>query len=108
MEKYDLTLSDYIQKQLFLFESLQIADRLTMIEKIADGLNYIHNSIKATHFDLKFDNIMINTRKNGDWDRQTIKIIDFGYCCSTGAHQTRAGTPGWASPEQIVQKADRR
>ena len=107
MEKYDCSLSQYIRKRN-LFEKLQMSDRLNIIEKIGNGLNYIHNEIKATHFDLKLDNIMINLNDTDDWDRQTVKIIDFGYCCSSGAHQTRAGTPGWASPEQIVYVADER
>lgn len=113
MDKYDLNLMEYTQNK-FLFENLNMSDRLSIIEKIGCGLEYIHNTIQATHFDLKPSNIMINFEKRpgqkyyNDWNRQTLKIIDFGYACSEGAIQTRAGTPGWASPEQIVHKAEKR
>ena len=110
METYDLNLTEYMYTKGMQnsFESLEMSDRLSIIEKIGNGLDYIHNTIKATHFDLKFDNIMINIGKNNYWDQKTVKIIDFGYCCSKGAHQTRAGTPGWASPEQCIDKADKK
>ena len=113
MDQYDLNLMEYTNKKV-LFENLEMSDRLSIIEKIGNGLQYIHHTVQATHFDLKTSNIMINIEKragqkySNDWDRQTLKIIDFGYACSKGAIQTRGGTPGWASPEQIVDKADKR
>ena len=63
---------------------------------LAEGLLYLHQRPERFLFrDIKPSNIMI--RQDGN-----LKLIDFGCVCSMeGRQSSRAGTPGYAAPEQL-------
>jgi len=55
--------------------------------------------------DIKLANIMLKTRngtKTGTWNRKDLVIIDFGIGGRNDQQTGLAGTPGFASPEQLV------
>lgn len=64
--------------------------------ELAEGLHYLHE--QPEHFlyrDLKPENVLI--REDG-----RIKLIDMGCVCPAwAAEESRAGTPGYAAPEQL-------
>lgn len=66
--------------------------------ELAEGLLYLHESCPPVIFrDVKPENIMLG--KDGG-----VKLLDFGCACEpeTG-ERTRAGTPGFAAPEQLAE-----
>lgn len=66
--------------------------------ELAEGLLYLHESRPAIVFrDVKPENIML--REDG-----RVKLLDFGCACEPDAdNRTRAGTPGFAAPEQLTE-----
>lgn len=64
--------------------------------QLVDGLRYLHERQPTILYrDLKPENIMVC--QNGN-----IKLIDFGCACRQGEQGTaKAGTPAFASPEQL-------
>lgn len=64
--------------------------------ELAEGLLYLHDSLPAILFrDVKPDNIML--RRDG-----RVKLLDFGCSCEADTDiRERAGTPGFAAPEQL-------
>lgn len=66
--------------------------------ELAEGLSYLHNRKEAFLFrDIKPANIII--RQDG-----RAKLIDFGCACSGRERITsRAGSPGFAAPEQLCE-----
>lgn len=70
---------------------------MRMAEALADGLRYLHERQPAVLYrDLKPENIMLC--ENG-----RIKLIDLGCaCCQDVQGGEKAGTPGFAPPEQLV------
>lgn len=78
----------------------KISARQTMriAEELADGLLFLHQRQPVILYrDLKPENIMV-------CEDGHIKLIDFGCACRMdGQDGTRAGTPGYASPEQLAE-----
>ena len=103
MPQYSLTLSDYLKKNIIQ------KDRVLMAREIINGLTAIHNAGIA-HLDMKPANILLQTKLNGHWDRKTLVITDFGLSIDTKITLTcrTAGTPDWASPEQLCGEASHR
>lgn len=66
--------------------------------ELAEGLLYLHESRPAILFrDVKPENIML--REDG-----RMKLLDFGCACEPDTDdRTRAGTPGFAAPEQFLE-----
>lgn len=63
--------------------------------ELAEGLKYLHEMSKPILFrDLKPANIML--RQDG-----RVKLLDLGCACTTGLQADLAGTPEYASPEQL-------
>lgn len=64
--------------------------------ELAEGLKYLHEMPKPILFrDLKPANIML--RQDG-----RVKLLDLGCVCTTGPQADLAGTPEYASPEQLI------
>lgn len=64
--------------------------------ELAEGLKYLHEMPKPILFrDLKPANIML--RQDG-----RVKLLDLGCACTTGPRADLAGTPEYASPEQLI------
>ena len=103
MPKYDTNLHDYLQN---CGNAFNMNKRFQMILKILEALDYIHQQ-KQCHLDIKPSNIFLNLQQN-QWDEKNCVLADFGLSCRIGVQQTRAGTPGFASPEQCSDKADDR
>ncbi|CAL1269621.1 unnamed protein product, partial [Larinioides sclopetarius] len=66
-------------------------------EQMVNAMKYLH-SLNIAHRDLKCENIMID-------ENQKIKIIDFGFCRSTGRFDelscTFCGSTAYAAPEVL-------
>jgi MAP/microtubule affinity-regulating kinase len=63
----------------------------------------------VTHRDIKLENIIIDTSasKSGSTTNNTIKLIDFGFCCCTTPDtmlKVFCGTPSYMSPEIVMKK----
>ena len=74
---------------------------LKIAKQILDALSYVHKK-QIFHRDLKPDNIFITYR--GD----NVKILDFGLATADAFDDNlkKAGTPRYASPEQLTNAAD--
>lgn len=79
-------------------EKLSSAQVAEMGLELAEGLLYLHESRPAIVFrDVKPENIIL--REDG-----RVKLLDFGCACITDRDRgTRAGTPGFAAPEQLIE-----
>jgi serine/threonine-protein kinase len=78
---------------------------LDIVEKVADALDFAHQS-GVIHRDIKPANIMVLKTKE-------VKVTDFGIAKAISSSRTRTGvilgTPNYMSPEQIMgQKIDTR
>lgn len=88
-----ITLEQYIQKY-----DLLIADLLTCISNLLEGMEAIHKAGVA-HRDIKPENIMINP------STKEIKYIDFGLSCRTSACYTAGSVTGtwyYMAPEVFM------
>ena len=54
------------------------------------------------HLDLKPSNVLLKTRPDGSWNGKDCVITDFGVGGRNDQIKGNAGTPGFASPEQMV------
>ena len=77
-----------------------MSDRFDLFWMIFAGLEFLHqNNLK--HLDIKLSNVLIKTN-SGDFDRQNCVITDFGIGGQKDKETGMAGTPGFASPEQLL------
>ena len=80
--------------------TLDLVTSLRVVAEVAAGMAYLHAN-NVVHRDLKSPNVLLD-------DALCARITDFGL--STFAHDHRktlskvAGTPHWASPEQVLSK----
>ena len=79
-----------------------ISHRFEMFDMILDGLRHIQNH-GYFHLDIKLSNILINKNQD-EWDRKTLVITDFGIGGKDLKRLGKSGTPGCASPEQLIGK----
>lgn len=75
----------------------------TVLLQISQALDYLHHELHIVHRDVKLDNIVVSE------DYTQAMLIDFGLAeCvrnEEGQSFTAAGTPGFASPENIYAAA---
>jgi serine/threonine protein kinase len=72
---------------------------LEILIKICQSLDYLHNTIKFAHIDIKPENLMIN--ENND----EIYLIDLGHCCNVVSVQfLKGGTLEYAAPELFYEE----
>ncbi len=102
MEVYDMNLWQFFERKLLGKSGnvVPMSDRFDLFWKIFAGLKFLHqNNLK--HLDIKLSNVLIKT-KSGDFDGQNCVITDFGIGGQNDMDTEMAGTPGFASPEQLI------
>ena len=87
--------------------TITAAVRFKMFEKIFAGAKYIQDS-GYKHLDLKPSNILLRVRPDGSWNEIDCVITDFGIGGQTNKQTGNAGTPAFASPEQLIGPGDRK
>ena len=103
MPIYDCTLWEYLKNSHTKNRPIPMDVRFKIFEKALSGLKEIQYR-GFRHLDIKTPNIMLKTRngtKTGVWTEQDLVIIDFGIGGSNDQKTGLAGTPGFASPEQL-------
>ena len=76
-----------------------------VIAQVASGIDYLYNSRRIVHRDIKHDNIVLSK------DFSRVMIIDFGlaeYIRSDTQKYVPCGTMGFASPENILAVVERK
>jgi serine/threonine protein kinase len=71
----------------------------SVIKQLLTILKYLHER-NVTHRDIKLENIIIDKRN-------TIKLIDFGFCCCSSPDiklKIFCGTPSYMCPEIVCKK----
>ena len=105
MPIYDKNLWEYFKSFDRANRNIPMPERFSMFEKCLAGLTYIQNT-GFKHLDIKLGNVLIRTNPaDGTWDGTNLVITDFGVGGTPGQETEMAGTPGAASPEQLVGKA---
>ena len=112
MSIYDCSLWDYFKYSHDANRQIPMHVRFAIFAKILSGLKAIQNQ-GFRHLDIKPGNIMLKTKdssKSGPWNEQDLVITDFGVGGRNDQKTGLAGTPGFASPEQLIgnshQKSD--
>ena len=101
MPVYSCTLWQYFKQQAIGQVAIPMVTRYEMFENLLDGLMYIQQK-KLRHLDMKLSNVLIRIGHDGKWDGSSIVITDFGIGGKSDGNQECAGTPGFASPEQLI------
>mgnify|MGYP000475769535 CR=1 FL=1 len=112
MMVYDCSLWEYLKSSNAHKRKIPMDVRFKIYEKTLAGLKEIQNH-GFRHLDIKPANVMLKTTdgtKTGTWNEQDLVIIDFGVGGRNDQKTGLAGTPGFASPEQLIgnshQKSD--
>ena len=99
---HDFIITEYMECDLFNFCTAEKRDDKTLYDiylKIALGVQYLHETLKISHLDIKMENIQIKTDNNIN----IVKLCDFGSIKNSQYYisiNSRYGTPGFAAPEQ--------
>ena len=104
MPLYDCTLWEYLKNAHSQNRQIPMDVRFKIFEKTLSGLKEIQYR-EFRHLDIKPANIMLKTRnaaKTGIWNENDLVIIDFGVGGRNDQQTGLAGTPGFASPEQLI------
>ena len=112
MEVYDCTLWELLKKLAVRpppIPPMSMSVRYDIFESLLSGAKYIQDQ-GFKHLDLKLSNVLLKTRPDGSWNGKDCVITDFGVGGRNDQIKGNAGTPGFASPEQMVgpgnQKSD--
>jgi len=101
MPIYDINLWQFFKKQSEKKKKVSMSDRFKLFWSIFAGLEEIHrNGMK--HLDIKLSNVMMKVGWAGKFDGQSCVISDFGIGGKKHKKTGLAGTPGFASPEQLI------
>ena len=103
MAIYDLNLWRFFQQKSESTpqKTVSMSDRFKIFWAIFKGLEHLH-LINLKHLDLKLSNVMISLNSAGDFDGNNCVITDFGIGGKKDKETGLAGTPGFASPEQLL------
>jgi len=110
MPIYDCSLWEYLKISAAQGRQISMTIRFRLFKKILSGLRAIQDG-GFRHLDIKPGNVMLRTRdgtRNGIWNEQDLRIIDYGLGGRINQQTGLAGTPGFASPEQLVGQAHNR
>ena len=101
MPVYHSDLWKYFKEMNRLRRIVKMSTRFKIFESILEGVLHIQNS-KIKHLDLKPSNVLIKTDQNDQFDGLNCVITDFGIGGKMDKQTGLRGTPGYASPEQLV------
>ena len=104
MEIYDKNLWQFFQEKSESTppKSVSMSDAFELFWSIFRGLEHLHEK-SLKHLDIKLSNVMINVnKKTKNFDRKNCVITDFGIGGQKDKETGLAGTPGFASPEQLL------
>ena len=104
MPVYNSNLWKYLKLSYDTNKQIRMISRYELFEKISNGITYIQ-SRGFKHLDIKLSNIMLSTDSSGEWDQQNCVITDFGIGGKKEKKVENKGTPGFASPEQMIGSA---
>ena len=88
------------------YDLLPIWERFSIFKNVFSAVMYIQSSGQL-HLDLKPSNILLNVDESGKWNQRDLVVTDFGIGGSVemladGTRHKIRGTPGFASPEQLL------
>jgi serine/threonine protein kinase len=112
--KYDDNLWAYLKNN----SNVALKERLQILLRIWEAVDQLQNK-KLVHLDVKLSNVLINYDSNiikkilsmKKWnsaDRNNLVLADFGLSGDIATCSKNAGTPGVASPEQMIGKVHRK
>lgn len=79
-------------------KKISLDETLEILIKISESLDYLHNTIKFAHVDIKPENVMIN-------EKNDIYLIDLGHCCNVVSIKfLKGGTLEYAAPELFYEE----
>ncbi|KAL3090403.1 hypothetical protein niasHS_006855 [Heterodera schachtii] len=102
LEYCPMTLAQHIDsfssQERFLLEH----DAIVLMRQLLLAVRYLHNDCGLLHRDIKPGNILLSSQ-------MTVKVADFGFCCSIREmemrrHHTVCGTPNYVPAEVIDKK----
>ena len=107
MEIYDTNLWRYLKSSHNIGRNIPMRVRFKLFEQILAGAREIQDS-RFRHLDLKPSNILLRTNPDGSWNERNCGITDFGIGGNfvIGGNVDRlSGTPGFSSPEQLIDQS---
>jgi len=97
MPIYDCTLWEMLKSP----KLSTLEERISIILKCLDGLMALQSE-QLLHLDVKPSNVALQRSDDGNWDKESVVLIDFGLASDFEILSGRAGTPGYGSPEQFL------
>ena len=107
MDIFDENLWQYFKRRKHNPYAATMSERFKMFEKIWEGLNHLQTN-DFYHLDFKLSNILVKLDSTRNWDGNNLVITDFGIGGKNLASLGMCGTPGFASPEQLVGQPHRK
>ena len=107
MDIYSCTLWQYLKNFHLQNRNIPMRVRFKLYEKIFSGAKEIQDH-GFKHLDLKPGNVLLITRADGTWNEDDCVVTDFGIGGLHDQETGLAGTPGFASPEQLVGPSHRK
>jgi len=107
MDIYSCNLWQYLKNFHLQNRNITMAVRFKLFEKIFSGAKEIQDH-GFKHLDLKPGNVLLITRPDGTWNEDDCVITDFGVGGLHDQETGLAGTPGFASPEQLIGPSHRK